>query len=428
MSQGLPRKLRYAFILQVMLASVVVVVGAAVTGSIVKDALTDQQLRSEAQEFWDGRARDPAYPLPRSSTMHGYFVADAQLQDQVPAELRRYGIGVSNLPGDNRKLIIDERPQGRLYLVMSFDLLDAIIVRAGLVSMLLALVAVYLATWLTYRTSKRLVAPVSWLARQVAHWDPSKPDIPSIASGPVPGEDGREVRQLASALRNLTRRTRDLVARERDFTHDASHELRTPLTVIRVATDLMLADAELPARAHRSLQRMREAGRDMEAIIDAFLILAREHGHAPLTEDFDVAAVVDEAVGKARLLLAGKPVELEVVATASPRLHAAPRVLAVMLDQVLDNACVFTERGRIEVRIEPGSVVVADTGVGMTPDVLRKVWDPFYRADLANPSGKGMGLPIVRRLADRFHWRLTLDSIPGVGTVAAIDFSRDVIA
>lgn len=428
MSQGLPRKLRYAFIVQVMLASVVVVVGAAVTGSIVKDALTDQQLRSEAQEFWDGRARDPAYPLPRSSTMHGYFVADAQLQDQVPAELRRYGIGVSDLPGDNRKLIIDERPQGRLYLVMSFDLLDAIIVRAGLVSMLLALVAVYLATWLTYRTSKRLVAPVSWLARQVAHWDPSKPEIPSIASGPVPGEDGREVRQLASALRNLTRRTRDLVARERDFTHDASHELRTPLTVIRVATDLMLADAELPARAHRSLQRMREAGRDMEAIIDAFLILAREHGHAPLTEDFDVAAVVDEAVGKARLLLAGKPVELEVVATASPRLHAAPRVLAVMLDQVLDNACVFTERGRIEVRIEPGSVVVADTGVGMTPDVLRKVWDPFYRADLANPSGKGMGLPIVRRLADRFHWRLTLDSIPGVGTVAAIDFSRDVIA
>jgi signal transduction histidine kinase len=427
MSQGLPRKLRYAFILQVVLASLVVVVGAVVTGSIVKDALTDQQLRGEAQEFWNGRARDPAYPLPRASTMHGYFVATGQLQDQVPAELRRYGIGVSDLPGGNRKLIVDERPQGRLYLVMSFDLIDAIIARAGLVSMLLALVAVYLTAWLTYRTSKRLVAPVSWLARQVAHWDPSNPEIPSIASGPVPGEEGREVRQLASALRNLTRRTRDLVARERDFTHDASHELRTPLTVIRVATDLMLADAELPARAHRSLQRMREAGRDMEAIIDAFLILAREHGHAPLTEDFDVAAVVDEAVGKARLLLAGKPVELEVVAAASPRLHGAPRVLAVMLDQVLDNACVFTERGRIEVRIEPGSVVVADTGVGMTPDVLRRAWDPFYRAGLANPTGKGMGLPIVRRLAERFHWTLTLDSVPGVGTVAAIDFSRDVI-
>ncbi|MGN7724342.1 sensor histidine kinase [Luteimonas sp. 22616] len=428
MSQGLPRKLRYAFILQVVLASLVVVVGAVVTGSIVKDALTDQQLRGEAQEFWNGRARDPAYPLPRASTMHGYFVATGQLQDQVPAELRRYGIGVSDLPGGNRKLIVDERPQGRLYLVMSFDLLDAIIARAGLVSMLLALVAVYLTTWLTYRASKRLVTPVSWLARQVAHWDPGKPDMHSIAPGRIPGEADGEVGQLTSALRSLTRRTRDLVARERDFTRDASHELRTPLTVIRVATDMMLADEDVPARGHRTLQRIQQAGRDMEAIIDAFLILAREHGHAPLTEDFDVAVVVDEEVEKARPLLAGKPVELEVVATASPRLHASPRVLAVMLGQVLDNACVFTERGRIEVRVEPGSLVVVDTGIGMTPGVLHRAWDPFYRADRVNPSGKGMGLSIVRRLADRFDWKVTLDSTPGVGTVVTIDFARDVIA
>jgi signal transduction histidine kinase len=428
MPQGLPRRLRYAFTLQVMLASVAVVIGAVVTGSIVKDALTDQQLRREAQEFWSGRARDPAYPLPQTSTLHGYFVARTQRQDGVPDELRRYGTGVSDLPGDNRKLIIDERPQGRLYLVMSFDLLDAVIRRAGLVSMLLALLAVYLTTWLTYRASKRLVTPVSWLAQQVAQWDPGKPDMHSIAPGRIPGEDGGEVGQLTSALRNLTRRTRDLVARERDFTRDASHELRTPLTVIRVATDMMLADAEIPARAHRSLQRVQQAGRDMEAIIDAFLILAREHGHAPLTEDFDVATVVDEEVEKARPLLAGKPVELEVVAAASPRLHGSPRVLAVMLGQVLDNACVFTERGRIEVRIEPRSLVVVDTGIGMAPQVLRKIWDPFYRADLVNPTGKGMGLSIVRRLAERFGWAVTLESTPGVGTVATIDFARDVIA
>ncbi|MDN5781316.1 MAG: HAMP domain-containing histidine kinase [Luteimonas sp.] len=426
MPQGLPRKLRHAFILQMMAASVVVVVGAVVTGSIVKDVLTDQQLRGEAQEFWSGHERDPGYPLPHTSTMHGYFVSSGQ-QDQVPVELRRYGIGISDLGGDNRKLIIDEHPQGRLYLVMSFDLLDTVIRRAGLVSMLLALLAVYLTTWLTYRASKRLVAPVSWLARQVAHWDPGKPDMHSIAPGRIPGEDGGEVGQLTSALRNLTRRTRDLVARERDFTRDASHELRTPLTVIRVATDMMLGDAETPARTHRSLLRVREAGRDMEAIIDAFLILAREHAHAPLTEDFDVAAVVDEEVEKARPLLAGKPVELAVVATASPRLHASPRVLAVMLGQLLENACVFTERGRVEVRIEPGSLVVIDTGIGMAPHVLRKVWDPFYRADLVNPSGKGMGLSIVRRLAERFSWTVTLDSTPSSGTVATIDFGRDVV-
>ena len=428
MPEGLPRKLRHAFILQVMLASVVVIVGAVATSSIVKEALTGQQLRSEAQEFWNGRARDPAYPLPRTSTLHGYFVASGEQHDRVPAGLRGYGAGVFDLPGGNRKLIVEERPQGRLYLVMSFDLLDAIIRRAGLVTMLLALLAVYLTTWLTYRTSKRLVTPVSWLAGQVARWDPGRPDMHTIAPGHVPGDGGDEVGQLTSALRNLARRTRDLVARERDFTRDASHELRTPLTVIRVATDMMLADADIPSRGHRTLLRMRQAGRDMEAIIDAFLILARERGEAPLTEDFDVAAIVDEEVEKVRPLLAGKPVELEVVAAASPRLHASPRVLAVMLGQVLDNACVFTERGRIEVRIERGSLVVADTGIGMAPEVLDRAWDPFYRADLVNPTGKGMGLPIVRRLAERFGWTVNLGSTPGVGTVVTIDFARDVLA
>src|SRR5690606_19501776 len=123
MPQGLPRKLRHAFILQVVLASVVVLVGALATGSIVKDVLTDQQLRNEAEAFWSGRAQDPAHPLPHTSTMRGYFVPPGQSQDRVPAELRGFGTGIAPLAGGNSKLIIDDRQQGRLYLVMSFDLL-----------------------------------------------------------------------------------------------------------------------------------------------------------------------------------------------------------------------------------------------------------------------------------------------------------------
>ena len=428
MPEGLPRKLRHAFILQVMLASVVVIVGAVATSSIVKEALTGQQLRSEAQEFWNGRARDPAYPLPRTSTLHGYFVASGQRHDRVPAELRRHGTGVSDLPGGNRKLIIDERPQGRLYLVMSFDLLDAVIRRAGLVSMLLALLAVYLTTWLTYRTSKRLVTPVSWLAGQVARWDPGRPDMHTIAPGHVPGDGGDEVGQLTSALRNLARRIRDLVARERDFTRDASHELRTPLTVIRVATDMMLADEEIPARAQRTLARMQHACRDMEALIDAFLILAREAGNLPLAEDFVVADVVGDEVEKARPLLANKPVTLDLVVAAAPRLRASPRVLAVMLGQLLANACTFTEQGHIELRIEADRIVMRDTGIGMSEDTLQKAHDPFYRADPFNPSGKGMGLPIVRRLGDRLGWPVVLESTPGVGTTVTIHFAQHLIS
>src|SRR5690606_11709761 len=134
---------------QMVLAGASVIVGALVAGSIVTNTLTDQQLRAEAEEFWNGRARDADYPLPHSSTMQGYFVGSEQPATVVPGELRRFRTGISELPGGGRKLIIDERPQGRLYLVMSFDLLDSVIRRAELVSILLALMAVYVTTWLT---------------------------------------------------------------------------------------------------------------------------------------------------------------------------------------------------------------------------------------------------------------------------------------
>jgi signal transduction histidine kinase len=172
---------------------------------------------------------------------------------------------------------------------------------------------------------------------------------------------------------------------------------------------------------------MQRAVRDMEAVVDAFLLLAREGEIEPQREDFRVADVVEEEVDKARPLLAGKPVELIVDARASPRLHASPRVLGVMLGNLLANACVFTARGSIENNIASDRVVVRDTGIGMSPETLQRAFDPFFRGDQANPAGRGMGLSIVRQLGDRFHWPVNLESVAGVGTTATIRFNTDTI-
>ena len=159
-------------------------------------------------------------------------------------------------------------------------------------------------------------------------------------------------------------------------------------------------------------------------VIESFLILAREGGIEPQREDFAVRDVVEEEVAKVRPLLATRPVELEVVESAAPVLHASPRVFAVMLRNLLANACTFTEHGRIEVRIESDRVVVNDTGIGMSADTLQRAFDPFYRADPDKVSGKGMGLSIVRRLGERFGWPVALDSLPGHGTTAIIHFGE----
>jgi signal transduction histidine kinase len=65
-------------------------------------------------------------------------------------------------------------------------------------------------------------------------------------------------------------------------------------------------------------------------------------------------------------------------------------------------------------------VVVRDTGIGMSADALARAFEPFYRADPTRPQGTGLGLSIVRRLCDRFGWKITLTSEPGVGTQATI--------
>ncbi|WP_149195920.1 sensor histidine kinase [Luteimonas suaedae] len=423
MPQGLPRKLRFAFLMQAALASLAIVIGVTLACAVAVRVLIDARLRAEADEYWAAHAAGGAHLAPRTDVTEIYFAAPGTLPPDLPSVLRPLRPGVHQLPGFDRQVLVEERPAGRLYVSMSFAHAKRVLWSGALALMLTAMLALYLVTWMTYRTSRRLVAPVSWLANEVSHWEPDAVDAGRLAPERVPGDVGSEVRQLSGALRDLSERVRAFVQRERDFTRDASHELRTPLTVVRVATDMLLADPGMPAHSHRSLQRIQRAGRDMEAVIDAFLILAREAQIAPQGEEFDVREVVLDEVDRARPLLAGKPVELCVTGDAAPRLHAPPRVLGVMLGNLLSNACVFTESGSIEVAIAEDRITVRDTGIGMSPDILQRVYDPFYRADQFAAGGKGMGLSIVRRLGERFGWPVSLDSLPGQGTTAVVRFA-----
>ena len=421
MPQGIPRKLRIAFLMQVFMASVVIVAGAYAAVTIVTHELSRRALQSEAAYFWQHRAADPAHPAPDSDVLHGYAIARGESAASLPDALRNLAPGLHDLA--DQTVLVEDRGDLRLYLTYPRARIDLLAFELVVVPVLLALLAVAASSWFTYRIARRMVSPLHWLAREVRRWDPLEPATGALAPDQLPVDAGMETRQLAGALQRMGERMRAFVRRERDFTRDASHELRTPLTVIRVASDLLQNDPDLPERAHRSLARIQRAGRDREAVIEAFLILARESGIEPQREDFAVREVVDEEVEKARPLLNGKPVELSVSETAAPSLHASPRVLGVMLGNLLANACTFTERGRIDVRIDADRVVIRDTGIGMSAETLQRAFDPFFRAEPDNPAGKGMGLSIVRRLGERFGWPVTLESVHGAGTIATIRFA-----
>ena len=422
MTQGLPRKLRFAFLMQVAMASIVILAGTWVAMTVAKEQIARYALQEEADYLWSRRALDPAREPPDESRLRGYALAAGDSAAGLPPALRQLEPGVHLLP--DLLVLVEQRGEERLYLTFPREAMDQRSLQMVFAPLLLALLALSASAWFTYRNARRMVAPLNWLAEEVRRWDPMEPVTGALAADRLPADAGMEARQLAGALQRMAERMRAFVRRERDFTRDASHELRTPLTVIRVASDLLQSDPDLPERAQRSLARIQRAGRDMEAVIESFLILAREGGIEPQREDFAVRDVVEEEVAKVRPLLATRPVELEVVESAAPVLHASPRVFAVMLRNLLANACTFTEHGRIEVRIESDRVVVNDTGIGMSADTLQRAFDPFYRADPDKVSGKGMGLSIVRRLGERFGWPVALDSLPGHGTTAIIHFGE----
>jgi signal transduction histidine kinase len=428
MPQGLPRKIRIVFILQVVTVSLALVLGGWVVSAVIEHGFVQKASQAEADDFFRMRDVDPMHPVPQGRNFTGWFVPAGVGTEGVPADVARLGPGYHELRNAQMLVRVERQPSGTLYLAYDRERMDDLLYNFAVLPIASALVAVLLVSWLTYRASRRLVTPVNWLAREVARWDPQRPDYTGLAPENLPADIGSgEAGQLARALHSLGRRVETFVARERDFTRDASHELRTPLTVIRVGADLLQVEPGLTPRGQRSLARIQHAARDMEAVIDAFLILAREAEIEPLSDDFDVRDVVEEEVDKVRSQLIGKPVQLRVEASASPKLHAPPRVLGVMLGNLLANACSFTDSGEIEVRLEADRVSVRDTGIGMSEADMERAFDPFFRKtqhDSPDATQRmGIGLSIVRRLGERFGWPVSLQSAPGRGTTATIQFA-----
>lgn len=401
------------------MASLAVIATVLIISTVIKHSLVHSMLREEAIHYWDLYATSSAQPPPNTHDLRGYLITLGQSELSLPEELRGLEPGIHSI---GRELVlVDDQAPGRLYLVWMGTQAERLFFWSGTMPLLLCLGALYGASYITYRFFRRLVSPMSWLARQVAQWDPREPDTSALASDQLPKEVQGEARQLAEALHGLSQRVATHVARERDFTRDASHELRTPLTVIRVASDLALA-GELPPRAVRSLQRIQRSSREMEAVIDAFLILAREADIEPQSEDFDVAEIVLDEAESARDLLVGKPVDLDVVCNAKPRLHAPPRVMHVVISNLLRNACSYTDEGRIDVTVDSDQLVIRDSGIGMSSEAMLRAFEPFYRVDESRQHSTGLGLSIVYRLCQRFGWKVELESVLGQGTTATVRF------
>jgi len=419
---GLRGRLWVAFVLQTVAIALATLVGVYAAMLVLRDVLIHRALVEEAQHFWGRLDRDAQAALPDTYNLQGYLRRGQDTALAIPDYLRTLGPGYHSIHAEalDELVLVSDRGERRLWLVFDQHQVDRLALWFGLAPLALVLGTVYLVSWITYRASRRAVSPLIRLAEVVREHDPKAPDWQEISALVAAGDANDEVVILADAIRSFAEHKAEFVARERNFTRDASHELRTPLTVIKVAADV-LEEEPMADFAARSVARIKRAARDMEALIQAFLILAREGDKGLQNECFRVNDIVAEEVERAQDLVAGKSVVVRMVEEAQLELIAPPRVFSVLISNLMRNACQYTERGEVVVTIGPGFVRVDDSGRGMAPEDVAHAFEPYYRGKGAGKGGHGVGLTIVRRLSDRFGWPLRLESTLGIGTKATIE-------
>lgn len=423
---GLRRKIWTAFILQAAAISFAAVLGVYGASAVLKHLLIQRALTEEAAHFWERSDADPAAAVPDTFNMTGFLVDGPASRSQLPKALHPLSEGYHSLPRaqGGALVFVENRGDRTLYLLFKQKQLDALAFWFGVVPLALVLIVVYVIAWTTYRASRRAVSPVIWLASQVQRWDPKHPEVSSLRPESLPVDVEGETLVLASSLHDFGMRIEELVQRERNFTRDASHELRTPLAVIRMAAEMMQADSVCSPRQQKSLNRIHGAVRDMETLIEAFLILARDGDTGLPAEPLLASEMVEDALERARPLVANKPVELKLFIAADFQILASRRVVSIMLDNLVRNACYYTDVGHVRVHVAFDEIRIEDTGIGMSPEQLAKVFQPFWRANISRQDGQGIGLSIVQRLSQRFDWPVHLTSEAGRGTLATVHFPQ----
>jgi signal transduction histidine kinase len=269
-------------------------------------------------------------------------------------------------------------------------------------------------------------------------------DLESRVPAGLARQGGREIADLADQFNAMAERLQEsveLIRRDRDrsreFLADVSHELRTPLAALRTFNELLKEHAaDDPVAREEFLEASGQQIERLDWLAQNLLELSKLDSGLVLLDlrPEDLRAAVESAVQQAEAGARRRGVGLALSLPDSPvRVWHDPQRIGQVVSNLVGNALKFTPRhGSVGIVLRPAGegaeIEVRDTGVGIDPSELPRIFDRFFRGSRAHEargSGSGLGLAIVKSVVDMHRGRIRVESRVGRGTTFVVSLPPD---
>lgn len=333
----------------------------------------------------------------------------ALLFDPGGALLDNLGVLPTTLPSlksgfstQNEWRVYVDRIQGRTLVVLrDIERVEESLRQFDLSFLVLSPLAVVLAFSLGYLLAGRALNPVTSLT-QAAYDLAQRRAWREVLPEP---QQRDELWQLTKATNTLLETLAQVIETERRFTADAAHELRTPLTVLQGRLEQAL-ERNQDTNLNPLLKKSSAALEELLTLVEKLLLLAKtEAGQSFNKEAVDLKEVVCTVTETLRPRFEEKGLAL---LTALPKEHVTLQgdsvALGLLLRNLLENACKFTEQGSVAVRVQQENqsvlINIEDTGIGIPAEALPHLFERFFQADVRHRrEGSGLGLALAQSIA-----------------------------
>ncbi len=205
-----------------------------------------------------------------------------------------------------------------------------------------------------------------------------------------------------------------MLLRERRFTSDAAHELRSPLAALKIQTEIAQIAGDDAQLRDKALINLTQGIDRATQLIEQLLTLSRLDNLTALegVETIQWEKLLPSVIGELYFHAQKRNMEIEFNHIATPKeQQGQPLLLSLMIRNVIDNAIKYCpEKTTITVSLDKDNIVIEDNGGGVEEADLAKLGQRFFRPAGQNEKGSGLGLSIVRRIAELHHYRIKLEN------------------